>query len=61
MITDTKGKTKKKKQNSNNIFEELISVFDKKINLVSAQDILSVANEVFSPSNLSSLTFLPES
>ena len=33
----------------------------KKINLVSAQDILSVANEVLSPANLSSLTFLPES
>ena len=33
----------------------------KKINLVSAQDMLSVANEVLSPANLSSLTFLPES
>ena len=33
----------------------------KKINLVSAQDMLSVANEILSPVNLSSLTFLPES
>ena len=59
------GKTSRTINLPKNIIEEgkadsLTEIY-RKINLVSAQDILSVANEVLSPANLSSLTFLPES